>query len=112
MSIKEAIWDARSKWRDIGRKLKVKEGDIESIHEHDDGECLHKVLKYWIHTGQATIDDLLTALNSKVVGHSVIAMEIKSRRGKERAEVGLPYSKVLSTCLDIIILYQITIGTK
>ena len=86
MSLKEAMWSARSKWKDIGRKLGITEGDIEAIHEHDDGECLHKVLLNWVRTGRATINDLLKALESKVIGHPEIIGEIRSLIKEEYSE--------------------------
>ncbi len=32
MPLKEEIWDARSQWKDIGRKLGLKDGDIHAIN--------------------------------------------------------------------------------
>ena len=89
MPTKEAIWNARAKWRDIGRKLGLSEGDIQAIHEHDDGECLHKVLSQWMYTGRATIYDLLTELESEIIDRSDIARQIRSRKGEDRRKVGL-----------------------
>ena len=89
MPIKEAIWDARSQWKDIGRKLGLKEGDIRAIHEPSDGECLHEVLLQWMHSGRATTAYLLMALESKAVGCSDLVKEIQSLKGEARAEVGL-----------------------
>ena len=51
--IKRAIWQARSDWREISRGLGVAEGDIRTIHFHDDGECLNRVLCMWMETGNA-----------------------------------------------------------
>ena len=89
MSIKEAIWDARAKWKDIGRKLKLSEGDIDAIHERDDGECLHRVLLQWIQTGKATTLDLLAALESKIINRLDIVREIQLLTREECFELGL-----------------------
>ena len=86
MPIKEHIWDIRSQWKDIGRKLGLKDGDIRAIHEHSDGECLHEVLSLWIHTGQATISDLLTTLESRIIRRPDIARNI---REEQQGEWGL-----------------------
>ena len=83
MLIKEAIWEVRSKWKDIGRKLSSTEGDIDAIHEHNDGECLHQVLSQWIHTGRATINDLLKALENKMIGRPDIVREMHLLIGTE-----------------------------
>ena len=89
MPIKEAIWDARAKWKDIGRKLKLTEGDIDAIHKRDDGECLHRVLLQWIRTGRATMLDLLAALESKIIDRLDIVKKIQSLPGEKQTELGL-----------------------
>ena len=65
------------------------EGDICSIHFHDDGECLNTVLCMWMGTGNATIHHLLNALEDVTVRRSDIANTILARRGKTRTDVGL-----------------------
>ena len=84
-----AVYEARSKWRNIGRSLKVSEGTIASIHHSDDGECLHAVLTSWIQTGSAVIQDLLHALENITVGREDIAIKIRQREGEDRTSVGL-----------------------
>ena len=93
MQIKETIWDARAKWKDIGRKLKLTEGDIDAIHERDDGECLHKVLLQWIQTGRATMSDLLTALESKIIDRLDLVGEIRSLTREKHIELSLTKAK-------------------
>ena len=92
MPLKEEIWDARSQWKDIGRKLGLKDGDIHAIKEseHNISECLNEVLVQWMQTGKATIYDLFKALDSRVIGRSDIVRTIQSLRGEERKAVGLP----------------------
>ena len=79
--VKLALWEARSKWRDIGRALGISDGTINTIHENDD-ESLHQILTLWIQTGNATIQDLLAALEDPTVSRRDIANEILSRKGK------------------------------
>ena len=93
MPLKEAIWEARSKWKDIGRKLGLKDGDIHAIEESEHNkisEFLNEVLVQWMQTGKATIYDLFKALDSSVIGRSDIVRTIQSLRGEERKAVGLP----------------------
>ena len=87
--VKRAIWEARSQWRDIGRALNLTDGTIESIHEVNDGESLHRVLSQWIQTGTATMPDLLQALEDDTVNRTDIANQIRSLRGGQRTNVGL-----------------------
>ena len=87
--VKSAIWQSRTSWRDIGRALDLSEGTIDSIKEPNDGESLHMVLKKWMQTGKATIQDLLTALEDRTVDRTDIANEVRTLKGKNRTAVGL-----------------------
>ena len=78
--VKLAVWEARSEWRNIGRALRLSDGTIRSIHDSEDGECLHKVLTFWMQSGNATIQDLLAALEDPTVARRDIANEIRSRK--------------------------------
>ena len=91
--MKKAIFSARAQWKNIGRALALSEGTIDSIHEPEDSEGLHKVLKKWMGTGRAKTQDLLEALEDKTVGRGDIAKELRAREGKERTEVGLSDSR-------------------
>ena len=90
--VKEAIWESRVQWRNIGRALDLTEGTIDSIHEPNDGESLHKVLKKWMESGKATMHDLLMALDDVTVGRIDIAKKIRKLEGEARTEVRL-YTK-------------------
>ena len=87
--LKKAIWEVRAQWRDIGRALDLSDGTIESIHEANDGESLHKVLSQWIQSGTATTQDLLQALEDDIVYRKDIANKIRALKGQERTDVGL-----------------------
>ena len=87
--MKRAVWDARHQWKNIGRELGLSEGTIQSIHEPDDGECLHQVLLRWMKTGRATINDLLEALEDPTVDHRDIANKIRALKGDYRINIGL-----------------------
>ena len=91
--VKLAIREARARWKDIGRGVDLLDGDIKSIREEDDDECLHKVLSLWMETGSATIYQLLEALENPPVGRKDIAGEIRSLKGEERSRVGLGLCK-------------------
>ena len=88
--VKRAVWEARTQWKNIGRSLPgLSEGTIQSIHEANDGECLHQVLLRWMKTGRATINDLLEALEDPTVDHRDIANNIRALKGKDRINIGL-----------------------
>lgn len=86
--VRNALLDAASVWKDIGQALDIVHGTLQSIHG-DDKECLNEVLTKWMHTGKATIDQLLGALLDPSVGRGDIVREIKDRKGEERIKVGL-----------------------
>ena len=88
-SVNHAVLKARAEWKKIGRALGLSVGIIKSIHDPDDGECLHDVLTKWIYTGKATIYDLLEALEDPTVARRDIANEIRDLKGEERSKVGL-----------------------
>ena len=87
--MKSAVFEARSQWKAIGRALGLTEGTIDSIHHQDDGECLHKVLSKWMHSGGATIHGLLGALEDITVARHDIAHKIRSLNDEDRTRVGL-----------------------
>ena len=80
--VKSSIWKARSLWKEIGRALGISDDIICTIHCAKDGECLNEVLSRWIHSGKATISDLLLALANKTVDRNDIKNEIHVLKGK------------------------------
>lgn len=75
--VKDAIWEARSEWKDIGRALNISDGDINAINGRNAGECLNAVLSKWRHTGNATIANILEAMEDTAVGRVDIANHIR-----------------------------------
>ena len=94
--IKNAISEAREKWRDIGRALGLSEGTIQSIHRqtiYNSNESLHQVLSLWMYTGKATTQHLLEALEDPAVRRTDIANHMRDLRGEDRTNVGLEENK-------------------
>lgn len=88
--VKLAILAAASKWKDIGRALDLTDDHVKTLdHGPDDKECLHRALSAWIHTGKATVYDLLKALEDPTVERRDIANQIRNLKGEERINVGL-----------------------
>lgn len=79
--VKSAIWDARAKWRRIGEALGLTSGTMDTIYGSDD-DCMHEVVKMWIHTGKATMSKLLKALEETTVARGDIAKDIREARRK------------------------------
>ena len=85
------MWEARSSWKNIGRELGLSDGTISSIDKPkiDDSECLHEVLRHWMHSGDAKISNLLSALENKTVDRKDIADAIRSLDWEDKRNVGL-----------------------
>ena len=93
VSLTEAVYDARVQWRDIGRALRVPSDVLSEIekdlYHRNDSQRMERVLVEWLHTGKATMHQLLRVLKDKSVRRYDIAMEICSRVGDNRTAVGL-----------------------
>ena len=87
--MKNAVFKARSQWKAIGRALGLTYDTIDSIHDQDDVECLHKVLSIWMQSGGSTIHGLLDALEDITVARHDIAHMIRSLKDEDRTRVGL-----------------------
>ena len=90
--VKNALLDAAYKWNEIGQALDITPGTLRSIGRQfrgNDNECLNEVLTRWMHTGEATIDQLFEALEDDDVKRGDIVKQIKARQGEQRSKVGL-----------------------
>ena len=93
--VRNALLDAAPLWYDIGQALGIPPGTLQSIkfdkELHEDNDRLNEVLSKWMHSGQATIDQLLEALVDPSVDRGDIANKIRSLKGsgEERIKVGL-----------------------
>lgn len=91
--VKNSLLGAANQWRDIGQTLNLIPRTLRSIgrsHHDNDSECLNEVLAKWMHSGKATIDQLLEALEDPAVQRNDIAAEIRALKGDKRNRVGLP----------------------
>ena len=70
--VQNYVWDARSKWFNIGCQLSIKIGDLEAIKKdnHDCGECFTQVLLTWLRKRNPapTWQSLISALKVPAVG--------------------------------------------
>ena len=91
--MKNTVLDAASLWFPLGQALGIPPGTLQSIkfdkELHGDNDRLNEVLSTWMHSGKATIDQLLKALVDPCVGHGDIANTIRALKGVERSKVGL-----------------------
>ena len=86
--VRNALLGAAYQWKDIGRALELPDGTIRSIRG-EDNECLNDVLTKWMHSGKATVEQLLDALKDPSVKRGDIVSEILDLKGERRSKVGL-----------------------
>ena len=98
-----ALWDARAKWRGIGRCIGVDEGTLDAIKGKDDGENLSDVLSRWLrgvhnpkekNSKPRTWHTLIEALRNRIVNEEAMADKFEKE-------------KYLDTNPGIIIMYMI-----
>ena len=79
--VKDAIWDARSKWNDIGLQLSIRKPDLDAIHEdcRDVQQCLTEMLTLWLKRANPppTWESMANALKQPSVEWQQLAEEIE-----------------------------------
>ena len=89
--VKNALWDARPKWRDLGEEIGVDDATLESISvtERDrPGDCFRQMLAGWLkgahrsdqpNSKPRTWRTLIDALRVKSIDFSDLANEIEAK---------------------------------
>ena len=80
--VQEEIFEARTKWYDIGLQLNVQVHTLDSIKSQfsDPKDCLREILKVWLKTaGKTTWKTLVDALMSRTIEESQLAARLKEK---------------------------------
>jgi hypothetical protein len=76
----EAVWEARVKWYNIGLKLGISVGTLDSIEatSQNPDKCLTAMIKDWLKNGKPkpSLPQLAKALKSRMVGYAQLAEEL------------------------------------
>ena len=76
----EAVWEARSKWYNIGLKLGTSPGTLDSIKaaNQNPDDCITAMIKDWLNNGKPrpTWAAVAKALKSPMVGYAQLAEEL------------------------------------
>ena len=77
----EAAWEARAKWYNIGLKLGISAGTLDSIgkaNNQNPDDCLTAMIKDWLRTGRPKPSwaAVANALKSPMVGHAQLAEKL------------------------------------
>ena len=81
--IQENLWDARSKWRNIGLAIKIRNPDLEVIDQEnrDIDAKFQSMILLWLKNGKdCTWATLCKALEARSVGLSDLAARIRSEK--------------------------------
>ena len=86
--VQDELWDARSKWYNIGLRLGIPASDLDVIkNDGDDTEArFRSMLLKWLREGKnCTWVALIKALSSPSVGQPMLAKSIQQNRSSEKA---------------------------
>ena len=76
----EAVWEARSKWYNIGLKLGISPGTLDAIKgaNQNPDECFTDMIKDWLNNGKPrpTWAAMTEALESRMVGYGDLAKKL------------------------------------
>ena len=78
--IQEKLWDARSKWKNIGLGLKIRPPDLQVIdrNHHDADDKFQSMILKWLQIGKdRTWAALCKVLSARSVGHGQLAEQIR-----------------------------------
>jgi hypothetical protein len=84
-AVRDALFDARAKWKDIGRCIGVDEGTLDTIKN----DCLCETLSYWLrgvytpgkqNSKPRTWHTLIEALQAKGVNEGAMACKLEREK--------------------------------
>ena len=82
--VREAAWEARNEWYDIGLGLGVSADDLDEIKEDNPRNCkacFRDMLKVWLRRSQPcpSWKEIVKVLRSPVIGYGELADRLQSR---------------------------------
>ena len=90
-AIRNTVWPMQADWRNLGAELLITPDTLDAIgmDPRNAGDKLEAVLKEWMNTRKATIDQLLSALRSMSVLRGDLADELLAHKDlPDAAEYG------------------------
>ncbi len=78
-TVRNAVYDAASKWYDLGLELGISPNWLDTIkktYNDNPQDCLRQMLKLWLSNGEPTWEVLSDALCNQAVGFADIAEKI------------------------------------
>ena len=83
-TVRKAVWDARTKWLDIGLELDLNITDLDAIdaeHHGDIGSCFMKMLTLWLKQVDPppTWSAMIDALKEPIIGFKHLGEEVERK---------------------------------
>ena len=83
-TVRDAVWDVRTKWMNIGIELHLQKPDldaIEAVHRSDIGRCLTEMLTLWLKQVDPppTWSVLVAALQHHTIEEGALAEQVESK---------------------------------
>ena len=82
--VRRAVWDARSKWKDIGVELGLRPATLENLKDEHRGNnaCVTEMLTIWLKglTPNPTWQALIDALKEPTVCEEALASQIQQQK--------------------------------
>ena len=99
--VRSAIWEARSKWMDIGIELNLNKSDLDALEGTDSsnvGKCLTEMISLWLKRAHPppVFSTLVTALKEPTVGLQQLADQVN----KQWTESKSAKSKTFTTDIE------------
>ena len=88
--VRSAIWEARSKWMDIGIELSLKKSDLDALEETDGGnvgKCFTEMISLWLNKTNPlpSLSTLVAALKEQAVGFEQLADQLEKKWSERNA---------------------------
>ena len=105
----EAVWDARSKWFNIGLKLDVSACTLTAIKKNnnqDCDDCLTAMLEHWLNNGRPKPmwAKVAEALKSPMVGYEHLAEQIPQQVAHSSTLIKRKHSRSYSKGEDTVLV--------
>jgi hypothetical protein len=91
-TVRKAVWEARTKWMDIGLELDLSISDltaIEAAYHIDIGRCFIEMLSLWLKQidPPPTWTAMVAALQEPIIGYGDLAEQVESKYCNKTSDV-------------------------
>ena len=83
--VQDSLWNARTKWFNLGLKLGIDEETLKMLKQNypNEDDCFREMLSQWLKTVNPTWEELLAALTQPSVGCGHVAAKVRQEYMKK-----------------------------